>query len=170
MSARQVADGAITQMRRIWLGPKGIRWPVDFTFGQYGVGAALFLADSFLLWRVLPPVVVFGVIGWFLAVRLGRLLMPERDRLARRGLLVAYWLLLILLAPNPAVWVLPMPWYFAGPVAAVLAWLTVRRVGPYLDWNRPMLYWLALPRRVASGPRLNDTTEIDPEPLRLDRP
>lgn len=167
MSLRQVADGAARQMRRVWLGPEGIRWPFDATFEQWAVGAVLALADFLLLWLILPPVLVFGLIVWQFSTRLARLIMPDRARLAAWGLGGTAGLLLALLAPNPRAWVLPMPFWLAGPAAAILAVLSVRSVAHFIDWNRPAAYWLGLIRKTAAGPRPYAARQIDPEALRL---
>jgi len=168
VSLRQVADGAARQMKRVWLGPKGMRWPFDATFVQFGVGVLFVVAYFFLLWLVVPPVIAVGVAVWQFSTRLARLLSAEHEVRTRRLLAGSCWLLLVLLAPNPSLWVFPMPFWLAGPAAAILGVLSVRQVGRFIDWNRPVGYWLAMPRRVAAGPRLRPEREINPEALRLE--
>lgn len=157
----QIADDAAREMKRPWLGPSGSwRWPFDATFTQWGAGAACTLAAVVPLWRIVPVGLLLLAGGWWLGARLGPLVAPERARAAQGVLTGAAWLLAALVAPSWPLWASPMPLLAAVPVAAVLAILLVRRFGSVLDHNRPPAYWLALPWRVASGPRPGEPLEI----------
>ena len=54
MPAIRTDDGP-RRLRGVWLGPKGLRWPVDWTYVQWGV---------FILATATLPFVVFGVLLW----------------------------------------------------------------------------------------------------------
>jgi hypothetical protein len=89
-----MTDDAPRRLRGVWLGPKGVRWPVDWTFAQWGVFAFL---------TVTCPVVIFAafvLLNWYLAVC------------------------------NAILW---------GPVAA---FFLTRWVMRFVDYDRPLRFWL----------------------------
>jgi hypothetical protein len=91
---RLVTDDAPRRLRGVWLGPKGVRWPVDWTFAQWGV---------FALLSVVCPVTIFAAfafLNWYLAIC------------------------------NGLLW---------GPVAA---YFLTRWVMRFVDYDRPIRFWL----------------------------
>jgi hypothetical protein len=52
MPAIRTDDGP-RRLRAVWLGPKGVRWPVDWTYVQWSVFAVLVLAVPWLLFLLL---------------------------------------------------------------------------------------------------------------------
>ncbi len=67
---RLITDDAPRRLRGVWLGPKGVRWPVDWTFAQWGVFAALMIACPLAIFFV------FVFLNWYLAVSNGLLWGP----------------------------------------------------------------------------------------------
>lgn len=57
-----MTDDGPRRLRGVWLGPKGLRWPVDWTYTQWGVFTGLLL--------VCPPIVfsVFYFVNLYLAI------------------------------------------------------------------------------------------------------
>lgn len=52
-------DDAPRRLRAMWLGPRGARWPVDWTYPQWGVFVILLLT--------VPPLIFFLVAWWDVA-------------------------------------------------------------------------------------------------------
>jgi hypothetical protein len=162
----QVADDAARHMKRPWLGPAGSwRWPFDATFTQWGVGAALAVAAVVPLKAFVPVALLALAAGRAFSGWLAPLLAPEKARPVRWGLDAALGLLAALLVPSWRFWVLPLPGLLAIPAAVAVAVLIVRRAGGVIDWNRTVAYWLAMPLRQASGPRVGERIEIDVKDL-----
>jgi hypothetical protein len=67
---RLITDDAPRRLRGVWLGPKGVRWPVDWTFAQWGVFATLMIACPLAIFFV------FVFLNWYLAVSNGLLWGP----------------------------------------------------------------------------------------------
>ncbi|MFD7161245.1 hypothetical protein ACFV9C_42135 [Kribbella sp. NPDC059898] len=56
-------DDGPRRLRAVWLGPKGLRWPADWTYVQWGVFLSLGLIMTVLLVLVLIP-----ASGWLAAM------------------------------------------------------------------------------------------------------
>jgi hypothetical protein len=67
---RLITDDAPRRLRGVWLGPKGVRWPVDWTFAQWGVFAALTIACPLAIFSA------FVFLNWYLAISNGLLWGP----------------------------------------------------------------------------------------------
>jgi hypothetical protein len=166
----QIADDAARSMKRPWLGPAGSwRWPFDATFTQWGVGTALAAVLVVPLWRFMPLGLLAIVAGRWFGRLLGPLVAPERSRMVGWCLSAALWLLLALVNTQPRSWLLPVPGVLAPVLASAVAVLVVRRVGRFINFNRPVSYWLVLPWRAAAGPRPGAPVQIDVSDLEARR-
>lgn len=167
MSPVQRSEDPARNLHSIWLGPTNAwRWWFDATYTEWAIGLFAFIASFIVLWWVLPTaaLIVLGAAAWGRwasnaadPVRLARWLLCEPSAARRRarwvfgGLFVAF---AVVIAPSPALWLLPLPWFAALPGAIYLAGpRTVKRIRPYVDGNRPIGYWLATLKAVATGPR-----------------
>ena len=158
MSPRQRADDAGRQMRQPWLGAKGARWPMDWEYREWALAGATLVLGSVLLIFVIP-----AVVGAVLLTRWSARIIATRTE-SRRN----YWVVIGcmgalcgLISPNPITWLRPIFWPVAVLIALILPFRAVKHFGPHLNWNRPIMYWVTLPFKVAAGPRR-------PQPQRID--
>lgn len=155
----QRADDPALGMRQIWLGPKGMRWPIDATFSQWRVAALLTFFSVLLLTLILPAFVPVALLAWVAASVPGRYLLPEHARKVT-AVLVTLWLLLALLfVPSPMAWITPMPLVISLIFAPIVGVAVTRQVGHFITPERPTGYWMALLPRASAGPRRNPDRE-----------
>ncbi|HEY3014187.1 MAG TPA: hypothetical protein VGJ41_03705 [Nocardioides sp.] len=95
-------DDAPRRLRAVWLGPKGFRWPVDWTYVQWSIFAVLV---------VICPVLIFVLLVWV----------------------------------DPAI---AAGAAFGGPY---LAYRMVKRIPEWVDYDRPVRFWLRTFRAEFSG-------------------
>lgn len=149
----QRTDDPSRNLREVWLGPNGAwRWPFDATFREWAVGCALSVVAFVVLWLVLPLGVLALVLAWLWSGILARH-VGSGIRFIRGGYFALVLVTLLLLFPRPAQWLRPMPLWMAALGAIAVAFYLVKRLAPFLDGNRPLRYWWAVLRSVASGPR-----------------
>lgn len=162
----QSADDAGRELDPVWLGPKGIRWPFDWSIRRWIFFALTTAVVGLLFAFALPLALVLGVlVGWG-GRSAGRLIDPDRPRRWMWVLVGVSLAFVLLLLPLHAL-ALPMPFPFV-PFAAVGTGLYATRLyGRLLDWNRPIGFYLRMPRLVAAGPRLRPEREVDPARLVL---
>ena len=160
---RQRADDTGFQYKKVWVGK-----PFDWSFGQWGLWLMVTIAAGLLLIFIAPSAVVAGGLVWWAARLVSRTLAPESPRTWFRSLLGAATVFLVLLRPDPVAWLLPVPFLLALVLTPVTGYVTVRKVGKYLNWNRNFTYWIRLPGRAAAAPRITATEAIDPNPLALE--
>jgi hypothetical protein len=164
---RQVADDPGYQVRDVWLGAKNARWPWDWTFPEWTVAFVVFVFGGILITWVIPSALVIALVTWRLARTLSTRINPDEPRRTFWVVVGCVVVVCAVLSLNPLTWIQPL-WL---PVALVVSfWLpriAVKRYGQYLDWNRPIAYWLRMPGIVARGPRLLAEDQIDPGRLAL---
>lgn len=156
MSNRQVADDPARQIPRIWTGPSW-RWAWDWTFSEWAIASITLIITLPMMVLVVPSGLVAGV-ALFYGARIAN------RTLGRRYFWVALLAGLVLLGSislNPLTWVLPVWAPLAIGMSLLVPMFVVRLVGRYIDWNRPVGYWLHTFGQVASGPRQKAVEEID---------
>lgn len=153
MSPRQVADDPGRQIRGVYLGPKNMRMPVDWTFEEWGLALIALVFGTALLVFVIPAGLAIGVAAVRLGRVVGRLTSPDRPRRNFRLFVGAVALLCLLFSSNPMTWLRPLFFPLALLAGLALPIYVVRTHGKYLNWNRPFGYWIRLPRIIAAGPR-----------------
>lgn len=167
--SRQIADDPGRQIRKVWLGPvNSWRWPMDWTFEEWGLGFVSWIVGAVLLCLVIPAGAVIGAGTFWAARTISRVIAPEEPRRTFWTVIVSVAVLCLLISTSPTTWVLPIWLPLAAALSFGVPFLVVRTWGGYVDWNRPIAYWMRLPRLVASGPRQRDEDEIDPARLALD--
>jgi hypothetical protein len=149
----QRADDAGRQIRQPWLGAVGARWPMDWTYGEWGLAAAaLTIGGTLITWVIPSGLVMFLFTRWvaeWITARAGQD-NPKRTYWLVVGCIVA---LCVLLSINPLTWLGPIWWPLALITSAFLPFKAVKRWGKYVTWNRPIGYWLRLVGQAARGPR-----------------
>lgn len=162
----QGADDAGRELDPPWLGPKGIRWPVDWSVKKWVTFGVVTNVAAMAFAFVLPLALVLGVLAGAGGRSAGRLIDADRPRRWTFAVVIPVLGLVLLLVPLRAL-ALPMPLLLV-PFAAVASgfWFT-RLYGRLLDWNRPIGFYLRMPRLVAAGPRLRPEREVDPARLVL---
>lgn len=165
MSPRQIADDPGRQQRSVWLGPKGVRWPMDWTFEEWAVAFVLLLAGTFLFVFVVPAGVVVGLAAYGAARVVSRRAYPDDPRLAFRLFCGAVAGLCLMISANPMTWVRPLWFPVAVLAGIVLPWRLIPRIAGWVNFNRPIRYWIRIPRLVAAGPRERAEQEISPAAL-----
>ena len=165
----QRADDLGRQLRRPWLGPTNSwRWEVDWTFAQWGVAALTFVLGGILLVWVVPALAVVGGLTVWGAHVASQNAKEGRETRRFRTVIGAVMAGCALMWPDPLMWIKPVFWPISVLASPVLAYYVVKWIGPYVDWNRPLAYWVRLPLRIARGPRLNKPQTIDPTRLLLE--
>lgn len=167
MSPRQINEDGGRQIRKVWLGAKGLRWPMDWTFEEWGLALLTLLAGLVLLTFIVPAGVVVGAGGYGVARAVSRVTAPEAPRRHFWTILGCVAGACLLFSADPLTWIRPLWIPFAALAAFLLPILAVRWLGPYLNWNRPMAYWVRLPLQVSRGPRQDEPRAIDPSRLTL---
>lgn len=164
---RQVADDAGRQMRRPWLGPKGMRWPMDWEMEEWALAFFVLLAGLVGVVFVVPAGVLVAAITWRVATVVSRRISPEAPQRTFRLFCAAVAGICLMISFDPMTWIRPLWFPFAIIVALLLPIYVVRTQGTFINWNRPFAYWLRLPFIVARGPRLPPPVEVDPSALML---
>lgn len=144
-----------------------MRWPMDWTFTEWGVAFLTLLAGFVLFVFAVPAGVVVGCIAYLTARRTSRLLNPEAPGVYFRVVLGSFLLFSLVVSLNPATWLRPLWWPLAVLLSLVTPFIAIRLYGNWIDWNRPVAYWIRLPRLVARGPRQVPAETTDPTPLTL---
>lgn len=158
------------QIRRPWLGPRGSRWPMDWTYPEWAVGLVSVIFLPLLLMFAIPAGIVVAVAAYFGARTASRLIDTENPRFYFRLVIGCVVVACLLISANPATWWSPLWMPLALLLGLSLPIPIVHRLGPLLDWNRPFGYWASLPGRAARGPRQAKPLQIDPGPLVIKSP
>lgn len=163
-----MADDPGRQIRKPWLGPKGLRWPMDWTFEEWGLAFFVLLAGLALIIFAVPAGIVIAVATWRAATVISKRISPETPN-------ATFWLfslsvagVCLMLSPHLTTWIKPLWFPVAVLVALLLPIYAVRRVGNVINWNRPVAYWLRLPIIVARGPRREGVIDINPSALMIE--
>jgi hypothetical protein len=178
----QRSEDASRNLRSPWLGPTGAwRWPFDATYTEWAIGLLSVPVLFALLWLVVP---VGGIVGLSAALfgrwaangmaldHLARLTFSRPAAARRRGQVVIAGVAVLfglVIVPNPAKWIFPSPFWAAGPLAVLVAFLLVRQARPFIDGNRPVTFWLrTLPEQWRGVAPLRTPLAVEVLPLVLD--
>ena len=167
MSPRQIADDPGRQIRKPYLGPKGMRFPFDWTLQEIGLAFVVLVAGMFLLVLVVPAGLVIAGATWAGGRPIARLTSPDNPRKRFRLIAGLVTALCLLISLNPMTWISPLFFPLAVLAGLGLPIFVVRSKGKYLNWNRPFAYWMRLPFKVARGPRELPGHEVNVAPLLL---
>jgi branched-subunit amino acid transport protein len=167
VSPRQIADDPGRQIRKPYLGPKGMRFPFDWTLEEMALAFTVLLVGMVLLVFVVPAGIVVAWATWVGGRSIAQRTSPDSPRRRFRLIAALVAVVCLVVSANPMTWIRPAFLPVAFLAALALPILVVRGRGRYLDWNRPFGYWLRLPRLVASGPRLRPAIEVNVAPLML---
>lgn len=165
MSPRQIADDPGRQQRSVWLGPKGVRWPMDWTFEEWAVAFVLLLAGTFLFVFVVPAGIVVALATYRTARSVADRAYPDDPRLAFRLFCGAVAGLCLMISYHPTTWVKPLFFPLAILTGIILPLRFIPKIAGVVNFNRPIRYWISIPRLVASGPREQVVQEISPAAL-----
>lgn len=149
---RQLADdpARIVVSKTPWLGsPGSFRWPWDWSYTTYKVIAMLVLPVFLLTWLVLP-IGLYAAVGIRAGTRFALQRMPTLP--AGRWWLPVAMAAVVLLNVGTGV-LLPMPFWAAGLATPIAAAMIARRIDPYVDFNRPLRFWLSTLYAMTTGPR-----------------
>lgn len=162
MSPRQLADDAGRQQKWPYLGP-----PITRPGAYWGVALATLLVGMPLLIFVIPAGLVLAVLAYGGARWASGRINPDDPRVYFKVILGAVALLALLVSAHPSTWINPPHPILAIILGLVLPFVVAEATSRYIDWNRPVQYWLRLPARVASGPRARPARTYDTAPLML---
>lgn len=163
---RQIADDPGRQHRRVWLGGDNHRWAWDWSLEEWGVAFVAWVVLGTLLTWVVPVGLLYAYLAYRVARRMSRGLNPDSPRNYFRLIIGLFTVAALLISLNPLFWLKPLWFPLALAGSLLIPGWVVKRAKP-VDWNRPIIYWIRLPFRVASGPRLASDEVIDPTPLAL---
>lgn len=164
----QIADDPASQIPKVWLGPTNSwRWPWDWTYQEWALAVVSFAVGGTLLTWVLPAGAVAAGAALLAARHASRTLAPESPRRWFWTVLGTATLLLAMISPNPSTWIGPIWLPLALLLSPGIPWWTVRTFGRYVDWNRPIAWWIKVPGQVARGPREIAPAELDASGLAL---
>lgn len=167
MSPVQRNDDDGRQIRQPWLGAKGARWPMDWTYDEWALGLFGFMVGGALITWVVPSAVVAFVVirsaARFISVRNN----PDAPRRTYLAVVAMMTTLCLIISVNPLFWIKPIFLPFALAASLLMPSRTVKAYGKYVGWNRPLSYWLAMPFRIARGPRTVPADTLNPALLGL---
>ena len=165
MSPVQRNDDDGRQIRQPWLGAKGARWPMDWTYDEWALGLFGFIVGGTLITWVVPAAVMAFIVirsaARFISIRNN----PHAPRKTYLLVVAMMTTLCLILSVNPMFWIKPIFLPFALVASLFMPSRTVKAYGKYVGWNRPLSYWIAMPFRIARGPRLVPTDTINPAML-----
>lgn len=165
MSPVQRNDDEGRQIRQPWLGAKGARWPMDWTYDEWALGLFGFVVGGTLITWVVPSAVVAFIVirsaARFISVRNN----PDAPRRTYWSVVAMITTLCLFLSIDPMFWIKPLFLPLALAASLFMPSRTVKAYGKYVGWNRPLAYWIVTPWRIARGPRLVATDTINPAML-----
>jgi hypothetical protein len=162
-----VADDPGRQIRKPYLGPKGMRFPFNWTLEEMGLAFMVLLVGMVLLVFVVPAGAVVAAVTWFGGRSVARLTSPDSPRKRFRLIAGLVAVICLLISFHPMTWIGPLFFPLAVVAGLVLPIYVIRHYGRFLNWNRPFRYWLRLPRLVAAGPREMKALEVNVAPLMI---
>lgn len=165
----QRSDDAARNLRAIYLGWKGWRWPFDATYAQWWGGLSLAALLALLFVFVIPCVIPAAGLTWLLSSLVKRA-RPYGAAWERPAFFAAWLIFIVSIYPDPALWLRPLGGIFAIAailLALVFASLIAWKTGKHVNGETPVGYWFAVPGRIASGPRPFRPVNIDPSSLAL---
>jgi hypothetical protein len=153
------------QIRQPWLGAKGARWPMDWTYDEWALGLFGFIVGGTLITWVVPAAVMAFIVirsaARFISIRNN----PHAPRKTYLSVVAMMTTLCLILSIDPMFWIKPIFFPFAIVASLFMPSRTVKAYGKYVGWNRPLAYWVLMPFRIARGPRLVATDKINPAAL-----
>jgi hypothetical protein len=161
----QQADDAGRDVEPVWLGPKGLRWWMDWSVKRWVLFGLSSACSGVLFAFALPSVAVVAAVGVWAGRSAGRALRPDAPR--RWTLVVAGSVTSLFAMADPHGLLRPLPLLLAPFLAVGTGAVLVRLYGRLLDWNRPIGYYARMPRLVAAGPRLAPERTLNPTRLAL---